>query len=198
MAQAYGLRRHARSGLGLIVLMLVGLVTTSLPGTSPAAAAAPPCNQGSGENGVAPGSAPPRAVTVQIDTPVSGERLSGTVQVEGTARSVAPLSRIELVRDSSVLAFQDVAPSPTVAFSLRWDTAEGPVGRTSLEVRACGPSAQGASFVEVVVPSRRPLWVGLVVGVAGLAGLALASAFRPRSGPTRRGSTASSDRLPPP
>ena len=143
------------------------------------------------------GSAPPAAVTVDIDTPVSGERLRGTVQVAGTARSVAPLSRIDLMRGGSVLAFQDVAPSPTVAFTLSWDTAQGPVGRTSIEVRACGPAAFGQSSVEVVVPARRPLWVGLVVGLAGLGGLALASAFRPGSRPAGQSSGAAGHPDPP-
>lgn len=183
MAQAYELSRHARWGRGVIAL--AALVTIAVPGTSPAAAAAPPCTDRDGENGVlSPG--PAAAVTVDIDTPVSGERVRGTVQVSGTARSVEPLSRIDLLRGGSVLAFHDVAPSPTVVFSLSWDTAEGPVGRTPLEVRACGPAAFGRSSVEVVVPARRPLWVGLVVGLAGVGGLALASAFRPRSRPARR------------
>ena len=120
-------------------------------------------------------------VAVQIFAPTPGQRISGVSDVSGTARSTVPLSRVELVVAGSVVASQDLTPAKTVGFNLRWDAKSAKVGHNALEVLVCGVSAHGATSVEVTVPPRRPIWVGLVAGAAGAAGLVLSSAFGPKA-----------------
>jgi Bacterial Ig domain len=147
-------------------------------------------------------------VAVVISAPEPGLTLSGEVRVEGTASSFAPVFRVELfVGDARKdVAFSDTGSTET-GFTLVWDTGSHPPGPATLRVVACagspeqGSLARGESAVDVIVAapaegpgtggvitpaaeeedvSRRSLRVGLVVGVAGLVGLVLAS------GPARR------------
>lgn len=144
----------------------------------------------------------PEAVTVAIAAPEAGATVSGVVAIEGTVESAADVFRVEVFVGD---ARKDVAfpnpPSKTAPFTLTWDSGNRPPGPATIRVQACGgQSAQGSlvrgvATVEVNVVasagppaavallpagdgddvSGGPLWVGLLVGVSGLAGLAVAS-----------------------
>lgn len=113
-----------------------------------------------------------------LRAPLPGDTVSGVSHVIGSARSRFPLSRVELVIDDGVVDAQTFPDSPEVDFDLRWDAGRFPAGVNYLQVRVCGVAAYGKHDVGVRVKPRRPLWVGIVMGMAGVAGLAYTSAFR--------------------
>lgn len=172
--------------------MLLGSVAASAT-TDAVAAEVPACRAPADDSDAAGSRSGPVAVRVRILKPVAGESASGIVRVEGSASSVQPLSRVELVVAGTVVDGQDFEPTTTMSFNLSWDPRRGQVGRNSLKVEACGASAHGESSVDVTIPRRRPLWIGLVVGLAGLGGLAFSSAFRLPS--VSRASRRDTDRL---
>ena len=138
-----------------------------------------------------------------ITSPEPAATVSGMVKIEGTVESSAPVFRVELfVGDARKDASFPNPPSPAASFSLVWDASNRPPGGATIRVQACGGQpaqgslVRGAAAVDVKVVastagpraggtlqpagdeddvSRGPLWVGLVVGVAGLAGLVVAS-----------------------
>lgn len=115
---------------------------------------------------------------VTIDAPKPNERMSGLVQVRGTASSTEPLSRVELMVGEGIVDSLEFSPRSNVTFGLQWQASQAAPGPTRLEVVLCGPSARGASTVTVTLQRPRPLWVGLVVGLSGAVGLGLCSIFR--------------------
>lgn len=161
----------------LVLAVLLGVALA--PAARPAPAAAESCD--TEEPALLLTESQPAAVGVAVDitSPRPGARLSGVTHVVGTARSSVPLSRVELRVAGAVLTSRDVAPTRLVEFDLSWDARKAKVGSNTLEVRVCGGPARGGAAVSVTVPPRRPIWFGLVVGTSGVAGLALAFAFRP-------------------
>ena len=166
-------------GLGSL---LVAILASVIIGAGPAAAAPDGSCEAQIEDALSIESlTAPVGVAVAIATPLPRTRIRGATEVTGTARSTSPLSRVELVVGGSVVSSQRLTPAKSVDFSLPWNTKSANVGHNVLQVFVCGDSVQGASSVEVTVPPRRPVWVGLVAGTAGVAGLLLSSAFGPNA-----------------
>jgi len=151
----------------------------------------------------------PEAITVEIIAPEAGTTVSGAVRVEGRVTSTEPVFRVELFVGD---ARKDVTTlGPESSFTLLWDSSNRPPGPAPLRVLACGGQpaqgslVRGAATVEVTVAASEagpetggivvptddradgaggsPLWVGLVVGVAGLLGLGFASVPARRRSP---------------
>ena len=125
------------------------------------------------------------AATVTIDTPKPNEKLSGVVQVSGTASAAEPLLRVELIVGDGIVDSLEFSPRSNVTFGLQYQASQAPPGPVRLQVVVCGESARGESTVSVTLQRPRPLWVGLVVGLSGAAGLALSSIFRRERRPRR-------------
>lgn len=165
---------------GLLLGALVVLVLAVDPG---AARAIETCKDW--ESPQADPDAPAIGVAIDISEPSAGARVSGASSIVGTARSSVPLSRAELRVAGAVVASEGLAPGNVVDFVLPWDAGSASVGQNTVEVLVCGEEAIGGAAVGVTVPPRYPVWVGLVVGTAGVAGLALSFAFR-RDRPSSR------------
>ena len=152
---------------------------------------------------------------VSLAEPAPGAAVSGRVTVRGSASSPVDVARVELFvgdarRDFAVFD----PPTRSGTFVLGWDSAGAPPGPATLRVVACGggqgtvPLSRGIGSVAVDVRAssprpvpapltpvtsedpdapgdRGPLWVGLAVGVAGLAGLMMAAGYRPGRPRTR-------------
>ena len=124
--------------------------------------------------------------TVTIDLPKPDEKVSGVIRVSGTASAPAPLSRVELIVGDGIVDSLEFSPRSNVTFGLQWQASQAPPGPGRLQVVACGSSTRGEATVSVALQRPRPLWVGLVLGVSGAAGLALCSIFRRERRPRRR------------
>ncbi|MDQ4133999.1 MAG: Ig-like domain-containing protein [Actinomycetota bacterium] len=139
--------------------------------------------------------------SVDVDSPRPGERVSGVVTVQGTVSAARTVSRVELRVGSSVVDSQSFPARSAAGFALRWDVRDVSPGPTTARIVACGPgvgdevvhgsvalavevAGSGASSREPAERPSGPLWVGAVVALSGLAGLAFSGALRR---PTRRG-----------
>ena len=171
----------------LVVATLLGLTVAVGAGGSPAGAQERSCWR-EAEGPGTEGPVEPTGVNIDIDTPLPGDRITGESEVRGTVRSAVPVSRVELVSAGAVLDHQDFPSTTHVPFTLRWHARRANVGQNTLRVVTCGALAQGDSSVQVQVPPRRPLWVGLAFGSAGLVGLFVSRAFPRRE--NRRASVA--------
>lgn len=161
-----GTVRARAAGRSLVLAVLLGVGAEVLHPTA-VSAQMPSCPaEGTTSAGIA------------LLAPLPGDTVSGGSSVTGSARSRFPISRVELVIGDRVVDSQAFPDAPEVDFDLRWDAGRFPAGVNYLQVRACGASAYGKHDIGVRVKARRPLWVGFVIGTAGLAGLAYASAFR--------------------
>lgn len=114
---------------------------------------------------------------VDLRTPLPGDRVSGESTVAGTVRAPAPLTKVELYVNDSLVGSHSFDASHVHDFSFRWDPGRAPAGVAYLTVVTCGDLASGNATVDVRVEPRRPVWVGVVVGASGLVGLALSLRF---------------------
>jgi len=126
------------------------------------------------------------------------------VTVKGTASAARALSRVELRVGPLIVDAQTIPARSTADFTFNWDATRTPPGRTTVLVVACGRGAEdevslGSAAVVVDVAESRasrpgsagpragPLWVGAVVGLSAVAGLAFSGALsgggRPRRTP---------------
>lgn len=139
------------------------------------------------------------AAMVDVNSPLPGEKVSGVVTVRGRVSAARTVSRVELRVGPSVIDAQDFPAGSAAGFNLRWDVSDALPGRTTVRIVACGRGAReevvhgsagltvevadsGASRLEPLPDERPtgPLWVGAVVGLSGLAGLAFSGALRRR------------------
>jgi hypothetical protein len=131
------------------------------------------------------------AASVDLLDPRPGDQVKGVVTVHGRVSAPLAVSRVQLQVGRTIVdsrGFQNVADTE---FGLSWDATHFPPGRVTLRVVACGQATggvlvEGSSTVAVEVvaaeASRRsgPIWVGAVVGLSGLAGLAVSRALTVR------------------
>ena len=150
----------------------------------------------------------PDAGAVNITDPAAGATVRGQVTVRGRASAPGGVSRVDVFVGEALKDVQAFdPPQTTVQFELRFDAAAVPAGRATVSVVACGGTAasavRGIASVDVQVDSAAataqqqpaqlsvvdrapdrpdrgtgPLWVGLVFGVAGLAGVGAAMRIR--------------------
>ncbi|HEX2119840.1 MAG TPA: Ig-like domain-containing protein, partial [Acidimicrobiales bacterium] len=149
----------------------------------------------------------PDAATVNIDEPAAGATVAGQVTVRGRASAPTGLTKVELFVGETLRDFQTFSPSrPDVEFVLRFDVAGVQADPATISVVACGgapgSAVRGIASVQAQVDRSSvaslapvplapvdesgdragagtgPLWVGAVFGLAGLAGLVVASRLR--------------------
>jgi hypothetical protein len=116
------------------------------------------------------------------------------VAVYGRVSAPLAVSRVKLQVGGSTVDSQSFPDGSSADFNLSWDATRVPDGtQATLQVVACGQGiggalVQGSSTVAVEVGSEsrsHPIWVGAVVGLSGLAGLAVSRVLTGRRHRTR-------------